>query len=125
MRSWGPLRGGSPFQQKGSTWWGCRGLVTLTFTQILASTSRTDAANHLLPLAVGMPRSLRALAMARSDVAPLACTSAITSARSAARAAAASALASAPFWRSFAVSLAGAESHPASCHGVWRRRAQP
>src|SRR4029077_15482594 len=54
------------------------GLVTLPFTQILASTSRTDAANQLLPLAVGIPRSLRALAMARSDLAPLACSSAIT-----------------------------------------------
>jgi hypothetical protein len=47
-------------------------------SQILASTSRTDAANQLLPLAVGIPRSLRALAMARSEVAPLACSSAIT-----------------------------------------------
>ena len=44
--------------------------------------------------------------MARSEVAPLACSSAIIGARSAARAAAASALASAPFWRAFAVSLA-------------------
>jgi hypothetical protein len=51
-------------------------------SQILASTSRTDAANHLPPLAVGIPRSLRALAMARSEVAPLACSSAITGARS-------------------------------------------
>ena len=54
----------------------------LAFSQILVSTSRTDAANHLLPLAVGMPRSLRAPAMARSEVAPLACSSAITGARS-------------------------------------------
>jgi hypothetical protein len=77
----------------------------LTFSQILASTARTDAANHLLPLAVGISRSLRALAMARSEVAPLACSSVIMSA---ARAAAASALASAPFWRAFAVSLAPA-----------------
>jgi hypothetical protein len=60
----------------------------LTSSQILASTSRTDAANHLPPLAVGIPRSLRALAMARSEVAPLACSSVITGARSAARAAA-------------------------------------
>ena len=44
----------------------------LAFSQILVSTSRMDAANHLLPLAVGMPRSLRAPAIARSDVAPLA-----------------------------------------------------
>jgi hypothetical protein len=44
-----------------------------------------------------MPRSLRAPAMAGSEVAPLACNSVITGARSAARAAAASALASAPF----------------------------
>jgi hypothetical protein len=50
-------------------------------SQILASTSRTDAANHLPPRAVGMPRSLRALAMARSEVAPLACSSVITGAR--------------------------------------------
>jgi hypothetical protein len=54
----------------------------LAFSQILVSTSRTDAANHLLPLAVGMPRSLRAPAMARSEVAPLACSSVITGARS-------------------------------------------
>jgi hypothetical protein len=52
-------------------------------SQILASTSRTDAANHLRPPAVGMPRSLRAPSMARSEVAPLACGSVITGARSA------------------------------------------
>src|SRR4029077_5711735 len=58
----------------------------LTPSQILASTSRTDAANHLLPRAGGIPRSLSALAMARSEVAPLACSSAITCARSPPRA---------------------------------------
>ena len=60
----------------------------------------------LPPRAVGLPRSLRALAMARSEVAPLACSSVITGARSAAR------LASAPFWRAFAVSLAPARKPP-------------
>jgi hypothetical protein len=91
----------------------------LTPSQILASTSRTDAANHLPPRAVGIPRSLSALAMARSEAAPLACSSAITGARCpAARAAAASALASAPFWRAFAVSFAPARKPPAYGLGV-------
>jgi hypothetical protein len=57
----------------------------VTSSQILASTSRTDAANHLPPRAVGIPRSLSALAMARNEVAPLACSSVISDARSAAR----------------------------------------
>jgi hypothetical protein len=52
--------------------------ATSTSSQILASTSRTDAANHLPPRAVGMPQSFRALAMARSEVAPLTWSSAIT-----------------------------------------------
>jgi hypothetical protein len=80
---------GRPTSSAGSAFlcYGCH----LTSSQILASTSRTDAANHLPPLAVGIPRSLRALAMARSEVAPLACSSAITGPRSAAHAAAASA----------------------------------
>jgi hypothetical protein len=60
--------------------------------------------------------------MARSEVAPLACSSVITGARSAARAAAASALASAPFWRAFAVSLAPARKPPGGdrCLGAIR-----
>jgi ABC transporter substrate binding protein len=84
----------------------------MSLSLTLASTSRTDAANHWLPRAVGIPRSLRALAIARSEAAPVACSSAITGARSAARAAAASALASAPFWRAFAVSFAPGRKPP-------------
>ncbi len=54
----------------------------LTFSHILASTSRTDASSHLPPQAVGIPRSLSVLAMTRGEVAPLACNSVITGAGS-------------------------------------------
>ena len=80
-------------------------------SQTLASASRTDAANRLPALAGSIPRSLRALAMVRSEVAPLACSSVITGAR-ATRLAAASALASAPSWCAFAVSFAAARKPP-------------
>jgi hypothetical protein len=50
-------------------------------SQILASTSRTDAANTCRREPSGLPRSLRPPAMPRSEVAPLACSSAITARR--------------------------------------------
>jgi hypothetical protein len=56
QRGPGGPRGGSTFQQKGDH---PAGAGALTFSQILASTSRTDAANHLPPRAVGIPRSCR------------------------------------------------------------------
>jgi hypothetical protein len=60
------------------------------------STRMTCVADHVSPFAVGILRLFNPAAMARSDVAPLACNSAITGARSAARCAATRSTASLP-----------------------------